>query len=140
MSDIKIFNDHQTHRIHRKSMIGLIRNVLQEEKVQARELSIVFVDNKYIKKLNKRYLNHNALTDVMAFRLGGTQQIEGEVYVNLDRAKSQAKDYGVSFANEVGRLVVHGILHLVGYEDRTQAQRRSMKKKEDRYLQQLRSI
>jgi probable rRNA maturation factor len=60
--------------------------------------------------------------------------IEGEVYVNLDRARMQAREYGVGFADEVCRLVVHGTLHLFGYDDGTVARERHMKRREDRYV------
>ena len=60
--------------------------------------------------------------------------IEGEVYINLDRARIQAREYGVGFADEVCRLVVHGTLHLFGYDDKTVALERHMKRREDRYV------
>jgi rRNA maturation RNase YbeY len=80
------------------------------------------------------FLGHDEPTDVISFPLEEEVRLEGEVYVNLDRAKEQAKHFGVSFRNEVARLVIHGILHLVGYDDTTTEQARIMKSEEDRQL------
>ena len=81
-----------------------------------------------------RYLNHDYATDVISFPLENGAVLEGEVYVNLDRARAQARVYGVSFSNEVARLVIHGTLHLVGYDDSTEKKAERMKAEEDYHV------
>jgi probable rRNA maturation factor len=86
--------------------------------------------------MNRKFLHHDYVTDVLSFPLGAREALEGEVYVNLDRARQQAVEYGVTFTSETGRLVIHGVLHLLGYDDTTSGPRRRMKKKEDRYVEE----
>ena len=87
--------------------------------------------------MNKRYLRHNRVTDVIAFSLPDGRTIGGEVYVNLDQARRQARDYGVGFQTEVKRLVIHGTLHLLGYRDSSPSLRTKMSRREDYYLARL---
>ncbi len=95
---------------------------------------MVFVNDRYMKALNRRFLSHDHTTDVLSFPLGAKGEIEGELYVNLDRAKAQAKRYKISYSEETRRLLVHGALHLVGYRDSTKAQKKAMALREQRYL------
>jgi probable rRNA maturation factor len=97
-------------------------------------VSVVFVGNRASAAMNRKFLGHAGGTDVISFPLGEGRRIEGEIYVNLDRAKAQAREYGVPFGEEVARLVVHGTLHLFGYDDRTAPKARRMKAREDRYV------
>ncbi len=90
-----------------------------------------------MKNMNKRYLRHNRITDVITFPLGAGRGVEGEVYVNLDQARRQARAYGVPFHAEVKRLVVHGTLHLLGYRDSTPSLKTRMSRREDHYLARL---
>lgn len=110
--------------------------VLRAEGCSDAEVSVVFIDSRRSRMLNRRFLRHDYVTDVLSFPLGMGETPEGEVYVNLDRARQQARSYGVSFSNEVGRLVIHGVLHLLGYDDTTSAAQRRMKLKEDRYVEE----
>jgi rRNA maturation RNase YbeY len=87
--------------------------------------------------MNRRFLGHDYTTDVICFRLGTPGRLEGEVYVNLDRAHVQAGEYGVTHGHEAARLVIHGTLHLAGYDDRTPAKARRMRRREDQILARL---
>jgi rRNA maturation RNase YbeY len=84
--------------------------------------------------MNERFLGHRYETDVFSFPLEPLPALEGEVYVNLDRAATQARRYAVPFATEVARLAVHGTLHLLGYDDHRPADIRKMRAAEDRHL------
>jgi rRNA maturation RNase YbeY len=87
--------------------------------------------------MNRRFLGHAYATDVISFPLGEGDAIEGELYVNLDRARVQARQYGVTRTHELVRLVVHGTLHLTGYDDRLPKDRMRMRQREDFYLARL---
>jgi rRNA maturation RNase YbeY len=87
-----------------------------------------------IRSLNRRFLRHDSSTDVLAFPLGDQDVLEGEIYVNLDRARNQAARYRVSFAEELARLIIHGTLHLAGYDDSGTSAARRMKRIEDQYV------
>lgn len=89
-------------------------------------------------ELNSAFLEHHFTTDVLTFPLSEDgEPIEGEVYINVAQAKRQAKEYGVAPRNEIGRLIVHGVLHLLGYEDDTKKKKLNMSKREDFYLGNL---
>jgi probable rRNA maturation factor len=108
----------------------------QEEKIA--DVGIIFVDDNGIRELNKKYLNHDYVTDVISFPVDEVDGvIEGEIYICVAQADRQAREYKISLKNEISRLAIHGMLHLVGYEDTTPEQRAVMREKEDRYLEML---
>jgi rRNA maturation RNase YbeY len=100
-------------------------------------ITIVLSGNKLVRALNKKYLRHDYNTDVLAFSFGTGTTIDGEVYINVERARIQAKEFGASFGEEVARLVIHGTLHLVGYDDTTKREQEQMRTREDLYLAML---
>jgi len=108
--------------------------------VSAFSLSVVFVSSRFIRMINREYLSHDDVTDVVSFPLGSGPGPEGEIYVNLDRAASQARTYKVPVRTETRRLIIHGLLHLLGYDDATDRSKRAMTLRENEYLHQLHSI
>ena len=113
----------------------LARQIIREEKIPIRELRIIFVDDPYLRDLHRKYLDDDTFTDVMTFNLGSPEAIEGEIYISVDRARDHAQNFGVPLGEEVGRLVIHGLLHLKGYDDHTPSRREEMRSREDYYLQ-----
>ena len=107
------------------------------ERVAHATLRVIGIDSRTCRKLNREFLGHDYVTDVLAFSLGEGMRFEGEIYINLDRAQQQAAEYGVSPTHERARLVIHGVLHLIGYDDRTTRQSKRMRAREDHYLQRL---
>lgn len=134
MIRVQVFNAHGRYRLAKKPLLQYVSRVMKGERKKSADVSVIFIDSKSCRKLNKKYLNHDYVTDVISFKLQGGSGMEGEVYVNLDRAKQQAKSYRVSFSNEVARLVIHGTLHLAGYMDGTSTGRKQMRGLENRYL------
>jgi len=102
-------------------------------------LSIVLGDDTMLKELNRRFLKKNRPTDVIAFPLGdgGEEEVWGEVYVSIERAREQALIYHVSFNEELARLIIHGVLHLLGYDDKDESSKKEMRAKEDYYLGEI---
>ncbi len=98
------------------------------------ELSVVLTDNAFIRGLNSRFLGKDRPTDVIAFPLGEEGGVWGEVYVSVDRTGEQAVEYGVSPEQELARCVIHGVLHLLGYDDGMKRDRDKMRRKEEEYL------
>jgi probable rRNA maturation factor len=131
---VAVLHQHPRKRFPVGETRRLVTSVVRGEGKRMGEVSVVFVTDRFIRSLNRRYLRHDRTTDVMAFSFGGGGWVGGEVYVSLDRARRQAGEYGASFSHEVRRLVVHGVLHLAGYDDGTAARRQRMRKREDRYL------
>jgi probable rRNA maturation factor len=138
MIRVEIFNDHPRHTINGSAFKLLARQVLRREGTRTATCSVVFTDDARIRGLNRRFLRSDRTTDVIAFPLHGRgEEIEGEVYVNLDQARRQSRRYHVTAKNEVGRLVVHGVLHLLGYRDKTPRQKARMTKRQEEYLHLL---
>ena len=126
--------------LHWIRQIGI--TVLQEEEWKGKgSLSIVLIDNERIQELNSRFFNRDRPTDVIAFPLDDEEDnVWGEIYVSEDQAKAQASLYNVTLLEELCRLVIHGILHLVGYDDGDECSRGKMTEREDDYLRRFFSV
>ena len=115
--------------------IRLVRRVLRGEGFPAARIGIIYLGDKKMKLLNTQFLHHHYTTDVLSFPLSaGNEVLEGEVYVNVQQAKRQAPEFGADVRTELRRLVVHGVLHLAGYDDTTAKGHREMSGREDHYL------
>jgi rRNA maturation RNase YbeY len=136
MRIVRIFNAHPKHRRRHNETIHLVCSVLQGEKHSDAEINVIFNDDKQMIKLNTSFLKHRYPTDVISFSLADSTAtaVIGEVYVNIDQAKRQAAEYNVTLSNELARLTIHGVLHLLGYNDGSQRDRAVMKSMENRYL------
>jgi len=140
--EIQIFNDSSFKYLPKKKVINLVQQVFNSEKlkklISSVLVNIIYVDNKEILKLNRKFLKHNRTTDVISFLFGDEINIlEGEIYISIDTAIIQAKDYKVSLNEEIKRLAVHGALHLVGYKDDTDVKRELMHRLENKYLEMI---
>lgn len=134
---IEVVHQHPVRRFSPKETRRIVDFVLKKEARNSLHLSVVFTDDRYMRTIHGRFLGSRATTDVMAFPLKDGMPVDGEVYVNLDQARRQAARFGVSISEEVGRLLIHGTLHLLGYRDATPLQRERMKKREDGLLKNL---
>ena len=134
---IGVVNNHPRLRFSHRETQRTVGTVLQGERSSGMAISVIFVDNRFIRRVNRKFLDHDAVTDVISFPFRDGMGPDAEVYVNLDRARSQAKDYRVTYTEEVRRLLIHGTLHLFGYTDATKRNRVKMRKREDLYLTRL---
>jgi probable rRNA maturation factor len=132
--DVAVYNTHGRRRAGKELIAGCVRTVLGGERRKSASISVVLVDDAAMARLNRRYLSHRGSTDVISFPLEQGANLEGEIYVDLDRAQEQAGRYGVSANEELARLVIHGTLHLLGYDDRREREALRMKNREDRYV------
>jgi len=133
---ITLTNASSTRYRGQAEIVASIEKTLKREKVKTARVDVVLVDDKEMKKLNRRFLNHNTTTDVITFPLE-KDPLYGEIYISLDTARRQAVEYGVGVINELSRLAVHGTLHLVGYDDSTEEEAQTMHRLEDRYITSL---
>ncbi len=137
MSDmlVQVFAEHPDGEAFVDETKRLVEYVLNKEERNA-EIRVVYVQDEEIQALNKKYLQHDYVTDVISFPLDEENGVvEGEVYVCIDQAKRQAEEHSVPVRREVSRLVIHGVLHIIGYDDATPAERSFMQQKEDEYLE-----
>ena len=123
-------------KVKKKPIKEFTRYLLAKEGISKAEINIVLVDDEYITRLNQKFLNKDSTTDVLSFSLAdeSNDQIEGEVYTNIDQIMQQAEDYHVTFNEELNRIIIHGVLHLIGFDDLTDEQKKIMTEKEDQYL------
>jgi rRNA maturation RNase YbeY len=131
---IDVRTQHPSRRFSSTEAVRLIRAVARGERARVGDVTVVFVGDRAMRKLNRRHLRHDRTTDVLSFSYGTRRRLEGEIIVNLDQAKRQSPEYGTTYRLEVSRLIVHGCLHLAGHDDRTPTLRERMQRREDRYL------
>ncbi len=122
----------------------LLNFVVIKEKLENCLFNIILVDNDYIHKLNKEYRGIDRVTDVISFALEDSQdevkldfRVLGDIYISVDKAKDQAKEYGHSFLRELSFLTIHGLLHLLGYDHMTKEEEEIMFKKQDELLNEF---
>jgi probable rRNA maturation factor len=139
MIRVESINDHPKRRVRHAEIRRTAAAVLKGEGATDAVLRVIFTNDSAMKKLNAEWLGHRSTTDVISFGLEGNDgpALEGEIYVNLDQARRQAREYRVTERNEIARLVIHGSLHLLGHDDATPALRRRMSGLEDSYLGRL---
>jgi probable rRNA maturation factor len=117
-----------------KTKSWLLKSVLSE-KSSVREVNYIFCSDDYLLSINRRYLNHRTLTDIVTFdNSDGGGALEGDIFISVDRVRENSLRFNVSFSVELHRVMIHGILHLLGYNDKTPKHRAQMRKKEDQYL------
>jgi probable rRNA maturation factor len=137
--NIEVTYDHPCLRFPRKETIQTIHGVLRRKKRSVRRVSVVFTNNARIRRINGKHLHHHYVTDVIAFELEERPAPETEIYINLDRARLQAKTYGETFYDEIRRLLIHGLLHVLGYNDKLAKEKVRMRTEEDALLAALRT-
>lgn len=132
---ISFFIENLRYRLTDKNRIKRwITEACKEEGANISSLIFVFSDDEFLLQINKTYLRHNTFTDIITFDLSDDLSIDGEIYISLERVKENAKNFEVKFVDEIHRVMIHGVLHLIGYNDKTPSQQRKMKAKEDYYL------
>ncbi|MDX1739703.1 MAG: rRNA maturation RNase YbeY [Rhodothermales bacterium] len=131
---VTVHNTHPTERISTTAIRRLVNTLVRRETSSAFEISIVLCDRERHTELHRTFLDRDYPTDVLAFPLGDSETLEGEVYVDLDTARNRHEEFMCSFESEVARYVVHGVLHLLGFDDKTTESRSAMKKKEEKYV------
>ena len=139
MGKISIATPQDVVEVDRGRMREVARAVLEGEGVAEAELSLAFVDNPTIHRLNKRYLDHDEPTDVLSFPLSGpeSKKLAGELVIGAEVARDQAAEHGHGVQEELALYVIHGLLHLCGHDDKTPEAAAKMREKERHYLRQL---
>lgn len=120
----------------------LIRNwlnrVIEKEGLELGFISISLCSDKHLLKINKSALQHDYYTDIITFQLNEENEaLEGDLYISIDRVKDNAKSLKIKWEDELKRVLVHGVLHLCGYKDKTKKESELMRKKENEYLSLL---
>ena len=119
------------------AVAACIKAIAAEESRKVGDITFVFCDDNYLLKINKEFLDHDTYTDIITFDYSVGNEIISEVYVSTDRVEENAKKYKQTFENEIHRVMIHGVLHLCGYNDKLAEEKQIMREKENHYLSLL---
>lgn len=112
-----------------------IETIFVKEKRPLSAVSYVFCSDDYLLRMNREFLAHNYLTDIITFPLSATNEpVEAEIYISIDRVKENARELDEPYQSEILRVIFHGVLHLCGYKDKKKSEIAAMRQKEDQYL------
>lgn len=138
---LAIEHAHSSLALNEETLDRLIRHTVDAEGASLVHVSLVLTDHETVRRLNQDYLDHDYNTDVLSFSLRAEDDegdaVEGEVYVDLDTAAERHEEFGTSFEREAYRYVVHGVLHLLGYDDATESGREAMRVQENHILDEV---
>lgn len=112
-----------------------IKNSISNEGRQSGDITFIFCSDDYLLEINKQYLDHDYYTDIITFDYVEGDVISGDIFISIDRVRENAATFGVSFVNELNRILIHGVLHLLGYKDKSDEEKKLMTSKEDDYLE-----
>ena len=111
-----------------------IEDVIKNEKKTVGDITYIFCDDDYLLERNKEFLDHNTLTDIITFNYCIDNNISSDIMISIDRVKENSTTFENSFNEELKRVMIHGILHLIGYNDKSDKEKELMRKKENFYL------
>lgn len=107
--------------------------VINENRILG-DVNYILCSDNYLLNINREYLNHDYFTDVISFDYCEDNVISGDIFISVDTVLDNAKEYGATFENELERVMIHGVLHFVGYNDKTESDQKTMRAKENQYL------
>jgi len=122
------------HLVNEKQIINWLKNAVKNEGKTVSELSYIFCSDDYLHKMNLEYLKHDTYTDIITFDYTEGIVVGGDIFISIDRVKENALKFKTEFSTELSRVIIHGVLHLVGYKDKTTKEKEVMRSKEDFYL------
>lgn len=136
MATIEFFTQDISFKLPRpRKTKGWIQDVIRREKKELNHLNYIFCSDAYLLSINEHYLKHKTLTDIITFDHSEADGlVEGDVFISIERVKANALELKTPFGEEVLRVVIHGVLHLIGYRDKTSSDKLAMREKEDACL------
>ena len=133
---IRIFYDETNFRIKGwRKVVKIINEVIAKEQKISGDLRFIITNDHNLREINIKFLEHDYNTDVITFNYNSGKVVNGEVYISLETVNENSLNYNVSLSLEVLRVIIHGVLHLVGFDDKTEAEKTQMRKMEDLYLE-----
>ncbi len=133
---IDFFSETPFNLQNSEEVASWISAIISNENFEEGEVSYIFCDDEYLHKLNLEFLKHDTLTDIISFDNSLGNQINGDIFISVERVKENANSFNTSFENELHRVIIHGVLHYCGYKDKTKKDTDLMRTKEDAALSQ----
>ncbi|MCF8275470.1 MAG: rRNA maturation RNase YbeY [Flavobacteriales bacterium] len=135
MADVSFHSEQTVFSIsNEQKIVDWLSDVCHSEGQKLMELSFIFCSDNYLLDINRKHLNHDYYTDVITFDYTIESAVSGDVFISIDRVRENAETLGFTFENELHRIMVHSVLHLLGYKDKTKPAKQLMTTKEDFYL------
>jgi len=128
------FEECKKFRINRKKISSDINDIIKSENLECGKISVIFCNDEYLLNINKEYLKHDYYTDIITFNYGEENVVTGDLFISVERVMDNSVIYGQIFEKEMYRVIYHGILHLVGFNDKDESSVKIMTMKEDFYL------
>ena len=133
---VNFFSEKKSFQITKKKKIRLlVKEICKNEGYGLSFLNYIFCTDSYLLEINQKYLNHNKLTDIITFDFSEKKKTaEGDLYISVERVKENSKKYKVLFTKELIRVIIHGLLHLMGHNDGSEKEKKRMRSLENKYL------
>ena len=116
---------------NQNKLVKWIGDVVSSEGFQVAEINYIFCDDSYLNKINQEFLNHDTFTDIISFDYTLGKEVGGDIFISIERVLENAEKFNEVFENELYRVMIHGILHFMGYKDKTKKEKTLMRTKED---------
>ena len=137
---VDFYSETDFELVEKERIANWISSIIASEEYEEGEITYVFCDDAYLLKLNLQFLKHDTLTDIISFDYSVGKEINGEIYISVERVKENAKEYSESFLEELYRVIIHGVLHYCGYQDKDKEAAKRMREKENESLSKLREV
>ena len=134
MSEINIFNECKDIDFHKDHIVQLINLSLKATKYNQVKINLIFCDNDKLNFFKRKYFDDDVLTDIVTFPIKNDNDLEAEIYISIEMAKLNAYEFNVSLNNELSRLIIHGVLHLIGFNDNTKDAKKIMFSKQEEII------
>lgn len=138
---VQFFHDDISFRFADHTAAQWVESIIQEHRKSLGQLNFIFTSDARLLGINKTYLDHDYYTDILTFAMNEAPSvIEGDIFISIDRVRDNAATHGASFNEELHRVMAHGLLHLLGFDDNTKAEQQKMREAEDRCLEKWESL
>jgi len=122
---------------NQNKLVKWIGDVVSSEGFQVAEINYIFCDDSYLNKINQEFLNHDTFTDIISFDYTLGKEVGGDIFISIERVLENAEKFNEVFETELHRVMIHGILHFIGYKDKTKKEKTLMRTKEDENIFRL---
>lgn len=138
MSKVELFyEDIQPIKLQKSHLKKYVKALINSEKKKIGEISVILCSDKYLLDINIEFLKHNYYTDIITFNYVVESTISGDLFISVDRVKENSAVFNTSMIKELYRVIFHGLLHLIGYNDKTDEEKKAMREREDFYLSEV---